>query len=169
MKPERRGLSSDESTFRRRWRIGVMRLLTDWNRMDCLESGRQGAGSPFCDFRNEWPSNHTREVHRIPLVAISEDDDEYLIKAELPQVERRNVRVTTEDGALTIMGARIFEVNHRKDHPVGRAEGSYLHTFLLPADACPAKVYAEFRDGLLTVHLAKNPTSKPQHVEVQVA
>ena len=106
-----------------------------------------------------------------PLVDISEDDKEYLIKAELPDVKKEDVKVTAEAGTLTIMGERKFEkeVKGRKYHRVERAYGSFGRSFSLPDDASPAKVSAEFKDGMLTVHLVKNEKAKPQQVEVKIS
>ena len=106
-----------------------------------------------------------------PLVDISEDDTEYLIKAELPEVKKENVKVTAEEGTLTITGERQFEKEekNKKYHRIERAYGSFVRNFSLPDDASPAKVSAEFKDGVLTVHLAKTEKVKPQQIEVQVA
>ena len=106
-----------------------------------------------------------------PLVDISEDAKEYLIKAELPEVRKEDVKVTAEKGTLTIMGERKFEKEEtgRKYHRVERAYGSFGRSFSLPEDASPAKVSAEFKDGVLVVHLVKDEKAKPQQIEVKVA
>ena len=105
-----------------------------------------------------------------PLVDISEDDKEYVIKAELPEVKREDVKVTAEEGTLTISGERRFEKEEkgRKYHRVERSYGSFVRNFSLPDDASPAKVTAVFKDGVLTVHLAKTEKAKPQQIEVKV-
>jgi len=105
-----------------------------------------------------------------PLVYISEDAKEYLIKAELPEVKREDVKITMEDGTLTIAGDRKYEKeeNGRKYHRVERSYGSFGRSFSLPADASPGKVTADFKDGVLKVHLAKNEKARPQQVEVSV-
>ena len=106
-----------------------------------------------------------------PLVDISEDDKEYLIKAELPEVKKEDVKVTAEAGTLTITGERKFEKeeNGKKYHRVERAYGSFARNFSLPDDASPAKVSAEFKDGVLSVHLVKDAKVKPQQIEVKVS
>ena len=106
-----------------------------------------------------------------PLVDISEDDKEYLIKAELPDVKKEDVKVTAQEGTLTIMGERKFEKEEkgRRYHRVERAYGTFGRSFSLPDDASPAKVSAEFKDGVLTVHLVKDKKAKPQQVEVKVS
>ena len=106
-----------------------------------------------------------------PLVDISEDDQEYRIKAELPDVKKEDLRVTAQEGTLTIMGERKFEKEEqgRKYHRVERAYGSFGRSFSLPDDASPAKVSAEFKDGVLTVHLVKDEKAKPRQVEVKIS
>ena len=106
-----------------------------------------------------------------PLVDISEDDTEYLIKAELPDLKKEDVKVTAQEGILTIMGERKFEKEEksRKYHRVERAYGTFGRSFSLPHDASPAKVSAEFKDGMLTVHLVKDEKAKPRQVDVKVS
>jgi HSP20 family protein len=105
-----------------------------------------------------------------PLVDIAEDDKEYLIKAELPEVKKEDVRVTVQNDVLTITGERKFEKEEKdkKYHRVERAYGSFTRSFTLPEDANPAKVNAEFKDGVLKVHLAKSEKAKPKSIEVKV-
>ena len=105
-----------------------------------------------------------------PLVDISEDDKEYRIKVELPEVKKEDVKVTAEEGTLTIMGERKFEKDEKgkKYHRVERAYGSFMRNFSLPDDASAAKVTADFKDGVLAVHLAKTAKTKPQQIEVKV-
>ena len=105
-----------------------------------------------------------------PLVDISEDDREYLIKAELPEVKKEDVKVTAEAGTLTIMGERKFENGERgkKYHRVERAFGTFGLSFALPPDANPANVSAEFKEGVLTVHLTKDEKAAPQQIDVTI-
>jgi HSP20 family protein len=105
-----------------------------------------------------------------PLVDITEDDQEYLIKAELPEVKKGDVKVRVEDGVLTISGERHFEKEekNKRYHRVERAYGSFLRSFTLPEDADADKVNAEFKDGVLTVHVAKSENARPKQIEVKV-
>jgi HSP20 family protein len=151
-----------------------MNTLTRWNQLKELEALRHGLGSLFNRTPTQWPQGQEEPMavaEWSPLVDISEDDKEYLIKAELPEVKKEDVKVTAEEGTLTIMGERKFEkeVNGKKYHRVERAYGSFVRNFSLPDDASPAKVRAEFKDGVLTVHLAKTQKAKPQEIEVTVA
>ena len=106
-----------------------------------------------------------------PPVDISENDKEYRIKVELPEVNKEDISVTAEAGALTIMGERKFEKEEpaRKYHRVERAYGTFGRSFSLPNDASPAKVRAEFRDGVLIVHLTKDEKAKTEEIKVQIS
>ncbi len=105
-----------------------------------------------------------------PLVDITEDDKEYIIKTELPEVKKEDVKVSVENGLLTIVGERKFEKEeNKKYHRVERAYGRFMRSFVLPESVDPDKVNAEFRDGVLKVHLAKSEQTKPKQIEVKVA
>jgi len=105
-----------------------------------------------------------------PLVDISEDADEYIVKAELPEVKKEDVKVTVENGAVTIKGERKLEKEevNRKYHRIERSYGTFARSFSIPDDAAPDKVTADFKDGVLLVHLAKSEEKKPKYLEVAV-
>jgi HSP20 family protein len=106
-----------------------------------------------------------------PLVDITEDDKEYLIKAELPEVKKGDVKVRVEDGVLYISGERNFEKEEKgkRYHRIERAYGSFTRSFSLPEDADPQQVNADFKDGVLGVHVAKDRNARPKSIEVKVA
>jgi HSP20 family protein len=105
-----------------------------------------------------------------PAVDIIEDDKEYLIKLELPEVQKDAVKVTVEGGTLTISGERKAEKEekNRKLHRVERYYGRFERSFSIPDDAEDSKVNAEFKDGVLRVHLAKTEKARPKQIEVKV-
>ena len=151
-----------------------MNALTRWNQLRQLEALQHGLGSLFNRSPAQWPEGQEEPMavaEWAPLVDISEDDKEYRIKAELSEVKKEDVKVTAEEGTLTIMGERKFEKEEKgkKYHRVERSYGSFVRNFSLPDDASPAKVSAEFKDGVLTVHMVKDEKAKPQHVEVKVS
>ena len=106
-----------------------------------------------------------------PLVDISEDEKEYLVKAELPEVKKDDVRVTVENGVLSISGERKVEKEEKekKYHRVERAYGCFERSFTLPEGADGTKITAEFKEGVLKVHLPKAENAKPKSVTVKVA
>jgi HSP20 family protein len=106
-----------------------------------------------------------------PVVDIQETETEYLIKAELPEVKKEDVRVTVENGVLTLQGERRQEKEEkgRKFHRIERSYGAFLRTFTVPLDAEETKVAADFKDGILRVHLPKAEKPRPKAIEVKVA
>jgi HSP20 family protein len=107
----------------------------------------------------------------MPLVDITEDDKEYLITAELPEVKKEDVKVTVENGVLMITGERKFEKEEKdkRYHRVERSYGSFARSFTLPSDGDAQKVNAEFKDGVLKVHVTKSEAARPKQIEVKVS
>ena len=105
-----------------------------------------------------------------PAVDIFENEGNLVLKAELPGIDPKDVDVRVENNVLTLHGERKFdsEVKREQYHRVERAYGSFGRSFSLPDDVSPAKVSAEFKDGVLTVHLAKTEKAKPRQVEVKI-
>lgn len=106
-----------------------------------------------------------------PLVDIIEDDKEYVIKGELPEIRKEDVKVTVENGLLTISGERKLEKEEKgkRYHRVERAYGSFVRSFSLPDDADCNKVNADFKDGVLRVRVGKSETARPKQIEVKVS
>ncbi len=105
-----------------------------------------------------------------PLVDITEDEKEYLISADLPQVAKDDVKVVVENGSLIIKGERQREAEHKdkKVHRIERSYGSFHRSFSLPEDTDGKGVTANFKDGVLRVSLPKSEEKKPKLIEVQV-
>jgi HSP20 family protein len=106
-----------------------------------------------------------------PSVDISETEGEYLIKAEIPDVKKEDVKITLEDGVLTIQGQRKQEKEDKgtRYHRIERSYGSFVRTFSLPDVIEVERVKAEFKDGVLNLHLPKSEKAKPKAIEVKVA
>ncbi len=106
-----------------------------------------------------------------PAVDIIEDEKEYLIKVELPEIQKEDVKVTVEGGTLTIRGERKAEKEQkgRKFHRTERFYGSFERSFSVPDDADDTKVNADFKDGVLRVRLAKSEKAHPKQIEVKVS
>jgi len=106
----------------------------------------------------------------VPTVDISESEGGYLIKAELPEVKKEDVKVTVEDGVLTLSGERRQEKEEKgkKYHRVERSYGSFVRSFSLPESVDESGVKAEYKDGVLNLHLPKTEKVKPKSIEVKV-
>ena len=105
-----------------------------------------------------------------PAVDIEETDKEYLVKVEVPEVKKENVKVLVEEGTLTIRGERCQEKEEKKArfHRMERSYGNFIRSFTLPIDVDEKKVTAEFTDGMLKIHLLKSENAKPKTVEIKV-
>ena len=105
-----------------------------------------------------------------PAVDISEDDKEYLVTADLPEVKKDEVHIGVENGVLTITGERKSSVEEkdekRKFHRVERRYGRYVRTFRLPEDVDDAKIAADFDNGVLRVHLPKGAHPARRKIKV---
>lgn len=152
-----------------------MNTVTRWNPFRELEDVQRRMSS-LLDWSPFRRGNLTVEDENItvpewaPLVDIAEDEKEYLIKVELPEVQKDDVRVTVESGTLTISGERKAEKEQkgRKFHRVERFYGRFERSFGIPEDAEAGDVKAEFKDGVLRVHLAKSEKARPKQIEVKV-
>jgi HSP20 family protein len=147
--------------------------LTRWNPLRELEDFQSrilGAFNPSSARRSNGGEESMSLAEWMPLVDIAEDDKEYLITAELPEVKKEDVKVTMENGVITVTGERKFEKEekNKKWHRVERAYGSFARSFALPEDGDAAKVNAEFKDGILKVHVAKSESARPKQIEVKV-
>ncbi len=121
------------------------------------------------------PGDNKEETLRVtewaPLVDIAEDDKGYTIKAELPGIKKEDIAVTVENGVLSIKGERKSEQEEKSKryHRIERFYGRFERSFTLPEDADGTKVGAEYKDGVLKVHLAKSEKALPKAIEVKVA
>ena len=151
-----------------------MNTLTRWDPFKEMDEMQKRLSSIFglAPLRRGDGEKETMTVTEwSPLVDISEDEKEYLIKAELPEVKKEDVKVTVEKGVLTITGERRFEKEEKdkRYHRIERSYGSFLRSFTLPDEADESKVNAEFKDGVLLVHLHKNEKARPKSIEVKVS
>jgi len=121
-----------------------------------------------------WPRGGGQEVVATgdwsPRVDISETDGNFVIKAEVPEVKKEDVKVTVDNGVLTVSGERKQEKEEKgkKFHRVERYYGSFSRSFTLPDNVDETKVKATFKDGMLTLTLPKTEEAKPKAIEVKV-
>src|SRR5947207_4464490 len=152
-----------------------MNTLITWNQLREMEEATQNRFNRFLGgFPNRISSGETHSLavaDWAPEVDISQDDHEYLLKADLPEIKKEDVRVTVEDGILCLSGERksVKEDLKRKFHRVERSFGNFRRSFTLPEDADSTKVTADFREGVLKVHLPTITRVRSKGIEVKVA
>jgi HSP20 family protein len=151
-----------------------MNALTRWDPFKEMEELQSRFGK-FFGMTPARAGNGGRESMTVtewaPSVDIIEDNKEWLVKADLPEVKKEDVKVTVENGVLTITGERKIEKEEKdkKYHRIERSYGTFLRSFVLPDGADGSKVGADFKDGVLKVHLPKSEKATPKTVEVKVA
>ncbi len=106
-----------------------------------------------------------------PAVDIYETENELVLKADLPEVDPKNVAIQLENGTLTMKGERRFEEqkNGKGFHRIERGYGSFVRAFSLPDTVDPEHVKADYKQGVLTVMLPKKEVAKPKTVNVQIS
>ncbi len=105
-----------------------------------------------------------------PSVDITETDTAYLIKGEIPGVNKEDIKVNIENGMLTMCGERKQEKEEKgkKFHRIERSYGSFVRSFRLPDNVDEAAIKAEFKDGMLNVTLPKSTQAKTKSTNVTV-
>src|SRR3954466_9007407 len=107
-----------------------------------------------------------------PPVDILETENELVLKADLPEVDPKNVGIQLENGTLTLKGERKFEEQangQRGYHRIERSYGSFVRAFSLPDTVDGEKVKADYKSGVLTVTLPKKEMAKPKTINVEIA
>ena len=104
-----------------------------------------------------------------PLVDIIEDHSDYLIKAELPEIQSKDVKVTVQKGVLMITGQRALDQENGKTyHRVERPYGTFARSFTLPEAVEAERLSAVFKDGVLNIRVPKSEKAKPRNIEVRI-
>jgi len=106
-----------------------------------------------------------------PAVDIYETENELVIKADLPDMEEKDIEVRVENSMLTIRGERKFEESVKEDNylRVERAYGSFSRSFSLPNTVDTGAIQANYKNGVLKVQLPKRAESKPKQVKINVS
>ena len=150
-----------------------MNTMTRWDPMRELDELQSRLSTLFgrAPLRKNGDKDEAMTVAEwAPLVDIVEDENEYLIKAELPEVRKEDLKVTVQDNVLTLTGDRSFEKEEKgkKYHRIERAYGSFARSFSLPEQADAQKVSAEFKEGVLHIRLPKSEKAKPKSIQVKI-
>jgi HSP20 family protein len=103
-----------------------------------------------------------------PVVDIYDNDDNIVIKAELPGVKKKDIEVDIKDRVLTLKGERTADNEVKEDNYYRREStyGRFERSFTLPAEVDPGKVKADFKDGILKVEVPKPEHKKPKQITV---
>jgi len=104
-----------------------------------------------------------------PAVDIFETENELVLKADLPDVQEKDIDIRMENNTLTIRGERRFEQEVKEDNylRVERAYGTFTRSFSLPSTVNAEAIQAEYSNGVLTVRMPKREESKPRQIKVR--
>lgn len=104
-----------------------------------------------------------------PAVDIKEEDNRFLIKADVPGVDPKDIEITMEDGVLTIRGERTVEKDEKREdyRRVERSRGTFYRRFSLPDTADPDKIEATGKDGVLEIVIPKHEKVLPRRITVK--
>ena len=106
----------------------------------------------------------------MPAVDILETENELVLKADVPDVELKDIDIRIENGTLSLRGERKFEKKDEKSgfHRIERSYGSFERVFTIPETGDPDKVKAGYQSGVLTVTLPKKEVAKPRQIKVAI-
>ena len=142
-------------------RIDPFAELAEWRPFWGPFFGREGRGL----LEELWGRGGRAPV---PSVDVTEDDGSYIVSAELPGTKREDVNVELEDDVLTIRGEKRSEREEKKEKRrfVERSYGTFERSFSLPRYVDLDKIVAEFKDGVLNIHVPKLEQVKGKKVDI---
>lgn len=116
-------------------------------------------------------SGHADLATWAPAVDIYETENELVVKAELPDLQDKDIDVRITNNTLTIRGERKFEKDVKEENylRIERAYGAFMRSFSLPNSVSSENIRADYRNGVLTLHMAKREESKPKQIKITVS
>ena len=146
--------------------------MAHWNPLHDLVSLQDRMNRLFEDAsqRRASEGNASDEVEAVdwyPAADVYENDGEYTVAVDLPGIDRATLDISVDDDRLTIKGSRVAQdtARHRAECPSGK----FLRTFSVPSAVDQNDIGADYKDGVLQVHLPKRPERKSQRVEIKVS
>ena len=144
--------------------------LVRWNPIRDFSVLQNQMNRLFEDALGTWlgESNGGGNTNWVPPADIYENDNDLIVRAELPGVDPKMVDVRVENNVLTIRGERPFEQKVQKEnyHRLERSYGTFSRSFTLPATIDADKIRAEYRDGILNLTLPKSEKAKPKRIQI---
>jgi len=147
------------------------REISTWSPFRDLVNMQREVGRLFDGLFADFDGDGNSLTPWSPRADVAENNDAYVIKAELPGVNKNDVKITVRENILTIKGEKKQE-KEEKDHNFHRVErsyGSFERSFSLPTGVKSDKIDAAYKDGVLTMTLPKAEEAKPKEIEVKVA
>ena len=121
----------------------------------------------FQDTVNRLLSEPSNARPWAPAVDILETENELVIKADVPEVDLKDIDIQIENNTLTFKGERKFESNGGGYHRIERGYGAFVRAFTVPSTVDTENVRADYKNGVLTVTLPKKEMAKPRQVRIE--
>ena len=144
--------------------------LMPWRPFGRLAPLRREMDDLWDRISSDFPALRRREGVWAPSVDVSEDKENFIVQAELPGVDQKDVNVTVSGNMLTIRGEKKKEEEKKDEHhySMERFYGSFQRSFQLPANVQTDKIEASFDKGVLKVTLPKTEEAKKKEIEIKV-
>jgi HSP20 family protein len=149
----------------------AMNTITRWDQSRGSTSLQDQVNRLFEDNFTRDRSGHADLATWAPPVDIYETENEFVVKADLPDLQEKDIDVRVENNTLTIRGERKFDKDVNPDNylRVERSYGSFTRSFSLPNTVSSEGIRAEYRNGVLTLHMAKREESKRKQIKISVS
>jgi HSP20 family protein len=146
--------------------------MAQWNPLHDLVSLQDRMNRLFEDASQrrcaeEKPADEVERADWYPAADVYENETEYTVAVDLPGIDRAQLEISIDDNRLTIKGMRAApaDTQHRWECP----NGKFIRTFSVPAAVDQGDIRADYKDGVLQVHLPKRPERKAQRVEIKIS
>jgi len=145
--------------------------LVRWRPMRDLWNIQEEMNRAFGSFFGRTDREELTDGYWAPAVDIAENKDNLMVNVEVPGMKKEDVKVTFQDGILTIKGERKQEKEEKDKsfHRVERSYGSFCRSFTLPNVVQGDKIKANYKDGVLSIALPKVEEAKPKEISIDVA
>ncbi len=144
-------------------------MLVKWNPARNLFAMNKDFDQFFDEFfSGNFPE--VRDMEMSPRINLEENDNEWILSAELPGVKKDDVKVNFQDNILTISGEKKFDKEDKKKnfHRIERSYGRFSRSIQIPSSIVLDKIDAKYEDGILNITLPKAEDAKPKQIAVKV-
>jgi HSP20 family protein len=148
-----------------------MSTITRWEPYRALSSLQHEVHRLFDDDFGRTSREASSIAAWMPAVDILENEKELVLKADLPDLDEKDIEVRTENNILTVSGERKYEKDVKEDNHlrVERAYGAFSRSFSLPNTVNCEAIKADYKNGVLTVRMPKREEARPKQVKVAVS
>ena len=148
-----------------------MTSITRWDPFRSVSTFQEQMNRVFEDTFFRGRPDESALTSWAPAVDIYETEHELVVKADVPDVNEKDLDVRVENNLLTIRGERKFEKSVSEDNylRVERSFGSFSRSFSLANTVNTEAIKAEYRNGVLTLHIQKREEAKPKQIKVSVS